>query len=465
MERSQAGSHWIYFLYLLLLIWVPLPLGSNRPWSWAVLEVWVLLLSMAWLVGYMRGRSFCGPILHGARPVLLCSIAWLAYVWFQLIPLPTGISAWLSPEATRWHHAASLSGTLSAAPLTLDRYATLDSACKSTAYVAFFILSLVLLQTRDRIRFATYALIASGVLQALYGAFASLQGSAGPAAGTFVNRNHYAAYIVMCLSVGIGVLIASLSGAKNHTWGQFFRNLFRWMITPKMGLRLLLVTMVIALVLTRSRMGNGSFCISLLITGIVSLLLSKRATQSSIVLIISLIVIDLTIVGTYFGTEYVVQRVSETTLQSGDRADVTRYAINMWKDYPLFGSGLGSFPVVFPRYSGEGTSVAYTHAHNDYIEFAAEVGFIGLSLLGTIVVLSYAAALRAQHLRRDPVMRGVSFAAMMGIMAFMIHGSVEFNFQIPANALTFMLLLAFGWISLLHVDDDTKPRDREFRDG
>ena len=181
-----------------------------------------------------------------------------------------------------------------------------------------------------------------------------------------------------------------------------------------------------------------------------------------VVLIISLIVIDLTIVGAYFGTEYVVQRVSETTLQSEDRVDVTRYAFNLWKDYPLFGSGLGSYPVVFPRYSGEGTAVAYTHAHNDYIEFAAEVGLFGLALLGAIVLLSFAAALRAQHLRRDPVLRGISFAAMMGIMAFMIHALVEFNFQIPANALTFILLLAFGWVSLLQGDADTAPRRRDF---
>ena len=122
----------------------------------------------------------------------------------------------------------------------------------------------------------------------------------------------------------------------------------------------------------------------------------------------------------------------------------------MWKDYPVFGSGLGSFPVVIPRYSGDGTAVAYTHAHNDYLEFGAEAGAIGLSLLGLMVLLSFAAALRAQYLRRDPLMRGLSFAAMMGILALMIHSAVDFNLQIPANALAFMLLLALAWISLYH---------------
>ena len=124
----------------------------------------------------------------------------------------------------------------------------------------------------------------------------------------------------------------------------------------------------------------------------------------------------------------------------------------MWKDYPAFGSGLGSFPVVFPRYSGEGTHVAYTHAHNDYLEFGAEVGAVGLALLGLMVSMSFAAALRAQYVRADPLMRGISFAAMMGILALMIHSFVDFNLQIPANAMTFMLLLAFAWISLYHAE-------------
>ena len=450
VDYQSDGSRWIYALYLILIVWVPIPLGSNRAWSAAVLEVWILLLSMAWLAGFTRGRYFCGPILRDAWPVLLCALAWLGYVWLQLLPMPIEILSWLSPEAARWHNAAALPGMLAAAPLTLDRYATLDAACKSTAYVAFFTLSLVLLQNRDRIRIATYALILSGVVQALYGAFFSLQSPWAPASGTFVNRNHYAAYLVMSLSVGIGVLIASLSGAKNHSWGQFFRNLIRWIITPKMGLRLLLVTMVIALVLSRSRMGNSAFFISLFVTGVIGLVLSRRATKSMVVLIVSLIAIDVAIVGTYFGTQQVVERIGETTLQSEDRDEVAGYALNMWKDYPVFGSGLGSFPVVFPRYSADGTAASYTHAHNDYVEFGAEAGLVGLSLLGLMVLMSFAAALRAQYLRRDPVMRGVSFAAMMGILALMIHSSVDFNLQIPANALTFMLLLAFAWISLFH---------------
>ncbi len=382
--------------------------------------------------------------------MLLCGVLWLVYVWLQLLPLPIEILKLISPQAARWHTAAAAPAAIGMVPLTLDAYATLEGACKSTAYIAFFALSLILLRDRDRIRYAAYTVIASGVLQALYGGMTSLQSLGDLATGTFVNRNHYAGYLTMCLSVGIGVLIASLSGEQHQSWGRFFHNLLQWVITPKMALRLGLVLMVVALVLTRSRMGNSSFFISMLITGAFGLLLAKRATKSMVILLISLVAIDVFIVGTYFGTQRVVERIAQTNVQTEDRDEVAGYALNMWKDYPVFGSGLGSFAVVFPRYSEDGTAVSYAHAHNDYLEFATETGVLGLSLLGLMVAMSFAAALRAQYLRRDPLMRGLSFAAMMGIIALMIHSAVDFNLQIPANALTFMLVLAFAWISLYH---------------
>jgi hypothetical protein len=45
-------------------------------------------------------------------------------------------------------------------------------------------------------------------------------------------------------------------------------------------------------------------------------------------------------------------------------------------------------------------------------------------------------------------MRGISFASIMGIVAILIHSSVDFNLQIPANAALFMVILALAWISL-----------------
>lgn len=448
--RSLAERS-IWWAYLALLVWAPLPLGSNRPWSWAILELWVFLLALAWLALYAADRVAPSMTLRRAGPMLAGFALWVAYVWLQLVPLPIGLLELISPEAARRHLAAGWPIAPESAPLALDSYGALHGALKSSAYVAFFALSLALLDRSERIAAAAYALVLSGLAQALYGGLEALGAGIGNVAhGSFVNRNHFAGYLEMCLAAGLGLLIAQLSDERARTWRQFVRNALHWILSPKMRLRLALAIMVIALVLSRSRMGNSAFFASVLIAGAIALLLSKRASRSMVIVIATLIVIDIFIVGAYFGVEQVVQRIEQTDVATEERDDVAGDMLAMWRAFPVFGSGLGSFHIVFPAYRGPGVSVLYTHAHNDYLQFAVETGLLGAGLLGLLVAASAYAAIRAQFLRHDPLMRGISFAAMMGIAALLIHSWVDFNLQIPANALTFMLMLAFAWVSLHH---------------
>jgi O-antigen ligase len=219
-----------------------------------------------------------------------------------------------------------------------------------------------------------------------------------------------------------------------------------------MVLRLALCVLVIALTTTHSRMGNGAFFASLLVAGLIGIALSRFATRNTVLLLASLVAIDLFIVGSWFGVEKLAKRIEETTVQDvQEREEPPKYALDLIKDYPVFGAGPGSFYLAFPPYRKETITAFFDHAHNDYVEFAAESGILGLAILGTFVLLSLGAALRAQWERRDPLMRGMSFACIMGVTAILIHSWVDFNLQIPANAALFMVLLALGWISL-HLD-------------
>ena len=87
----------------------------------------------------------------------------------------------------------------------------------------------------------------------------------------------------------------------------------------------------------------------------------------------------------------------------------------------------------------------YDYAHNDYLQLAAETGVIGLLCIGTLVGLCLWSGFRALCTRRDPLMRGVAFGSLMGILALLAHSTVDFNLQIPANTCTFVILLAFAW--------------------
>jgi hypothetical protein len=61
--------------------------------------------------------------------------------------------------------------------------------------------------------------------------------------------------------------------------------------------------------------------------------------------------------------------------------------------------------------------------------------------LRLIVILCFRRAIQAQVQRRTAILKGMGFAAMMGIMSIMIHSSTDFNLHIPANALVVYLVM------------------------
>ena len=423
------------------------------------MEIWIYLLATLWLLLFIFDKVRLTGSFTKATPVLVLLALWLLWVFLQTVSLPATLVEFLSPQAHAVY-ATSPDAPLSWFPLSVDVYATRQGLLKSIAYVLVFCLALLLLHSHHRLKLCAGVLVLSGVFQSAYGGLMTLSGmeygffiekttSLGYASGTFTNRNHLAGYLEMCLATGIGIMIASLD--HSHTYNSLRQAILRWLkllISRKARLRLYLVIMVIALVLTHSRMGNTAFFASLLVAGSIGLLLSRHATRGMVILIVSLILIDILIVGTWFGIEQVAERIEHTTLATEGRDEVYEYVLHQFDDYTLTGSGLGTFYAVFPNYRQNDVAGFYTHAHNDYLEFAAETGIIGIGILGLVVVTSLIMALLAQHRRRDPLMRGLSFAAIMGITSILIHSTVDFNLQIPANAFTFMLLLAFAWLAI-----------------
>lgn len=463
----------LFAAYLLLLIWLPLPLGSNRPWAAAIFVGWAGLLCLAYLAGLRRGAVQSGVTFNQARVAWWLLAGWLAWLTLQWLPMPPGLRQWLSPQGFA---IQGLAGNAGWTPLSLDPFATFRYWLNNLGYAALFALTLLLVNSKLRLVMLAYALVFSGLLQAFYGGIMTLSGMEygffvpkefyrGTATGTFVNRNHLAGYLEMTLAVGIGLLLATQYRKEQALgWRQHLRNLLNLVFSQKLPLRLALAIMVIALVLTRSRMGNTAFFASMLIAGLIVLVAYRHQTgsfatmfrrddtRSAVILIASLVVIDLFIVGAWFGVEQVAQRIADSSLShDADRIDVSRDTLALIADYPLTGTGGGSFHLAFMPYRSQAIAAYYDHAHQDYLEIMADTGLIGASLFGLFVLASLLAALKALHRRRDDLMRGMAFASIMAIVALAIHGTVDFNLQIPANAATFMVILALGWIAL-HLD-------------
>lgn len=462
MQPAAAADRAIYASFLLLLAWAPIPLGSNRPWAAALLEIGILSLAIAWLWLYASGRAHLRTSFLRAWPAMLLFALWLAWLALQIVPLPAALVQAISPTRAQ---LAAPGPAAALQTLSIDPYASAGFLLKSCAYVAAFCLTLALMRSRERLKTTAIVIVAAGTVQALLASLMHLGGwnyelfftkfsHIDSAHGTFVNRNHLAGYLEICLALGIGMMIATLKGGAAQSWKNRLRDTARWLLSTRVLLRISLIVMVIALVMTRSRMGNAAFFTSLLIAGVIGLATSRHATRSTVILLVSLIVIDVFFAGTWFGVENVIKRYEQTTIYRElqptggsveERLEPGLYAMDMLKDYPLTGSGGGTFYTVFPKYRPGAISAYFDYAHNDYVQITTDTGLIGLGLLGLVVLSTFAVALRTLYERRDPLCRGIAFGAAMGIIAIVIHSWVDFNLQIPANALTFVVMLALGW--------------------
>lgn len=438
--NTQRAERILIISVLALLIWLPLPMGSNRDWAIGLFVCLVGLLSLGWYLLQHFGllyRSHSKSAAVTRTPLmLLCLVqAWVGLQWLG--------------------------------SFTADSAATFRSLLLGVSYCLLFALIIQLFNTRKHLTLLLAVLVLSGTIQAFWGAYMTLSGTEwllfgpkinaiGSASGTFINRNHLAGYLEITMACSIGLLLALRDG-KPFNWV----NTLSLLIGPKARLRLALIIMVIALVLTRSRSGNFAFFTSLLVVGGLYVLLEKRHRLRNLLILASIILIDLLIISQYFGLEQLGQRLIHTqinldvsagvALQSTEnRSSLVHYGVAMLQEAPLIGIGAGSFEAAFQRWPGSELPEHFDHLHNDYLEFAIEYGVPVTLILAAFVVLALMQALRALRNHQSSYRSGVGFGATMGIVALLIHSATDFNLQIPANAASFVVLCAIAFLANSH---------------
>ena len=196
---------------------------------------------------------------------------------------------------------------------------------------------------------------------------------------------------------------------------------------------------------------------AMLIVGLAAIALARKTAPRTIALITSLIVIDIFVVGAGVGLEKVIQRIQDTEVMVADegrsesieaRTEAARISLPMVQDYPLVGTGGGSFYNVFMSYRTPTYGYVYIdHTHNDFVEIATDYGLVGFAILGVLAALTLATVLRVMARRKSRVAWGIAFGVAMAIVGLFIHSTVDFNLQIPANALTIVVILAMGWVT------------------
>jgi len=441
---------------------LPIPLGANRPWAWSFFQMAIFALTI-FSTYQFRHKPWLGMQAYTSMFYFWLSLIIIALL--QIIALPEFLVGFLSPKALEIQQMADAQQFY----LSLDIGQSIISFFKLLAYFCMFCCVLMLVTDENRLKLLLLTIVATGTFQALYGAFEILLGFenslifgfevSNSATGSFVYRNHYANFLMMCAAAGIGLLVTSLQKNRNTSPKDMLRSIATTMLSSKALIRISIAIMVIGLVMSRSRMGNTAFFVAMTIVGFASLYLIKNKSKGLSFLVISMFIIDLLIVSAYFGLDKIQERLVQTSLQQESRDEVLVDASRMIFDFPLTGTGGGSFYSTFPGYQSAEVHSFYDHAHNDYIQMIIEYGLPSIFIMAFMMMFTLYKAARPMYRRQNSIFKGTSFACSMVMIGMLVHMTVDFPLQAFANATYFSVFIALTMIiNSLKINRQQKER-------
>lgn len=451
--------------------WGVLALGAVYPWAYWPL-VWGALISG--LLGLHRGPGLWPTLGH---PLLLAVLAVCAAVAIQLIPLSPSILRSASPATLSFVHdyvrvpdevvAAAIDGPVAAKPATAATPLSLRPRRTAIALVFVLALGVMIAGGAAGLGVTEARRLAAGVLiLAAIVAFISIVQRATPngriywlweprfqntAWGPFVNRNHFAGWMVMAISAGLGYFVAVSSRAMRGIKG--WRSRVVWLSSSEAtsvvlgGLALAL--MGFSLVRTASRSGLICFVASMLVVSFA--LVNSRAhsgTRRRRMALVGYIVCLALATVVWTGLPLIANRFTysdtATPFSLGGRAALWSTAIEIARRFPLTGTGLNTYTHVTPFFQRT-TTPNSDEVHNDYLQLAAEGGLlVGIPVVVFVMLFVREVRLRFRTGNHNLISYWLRVGAVAGLVAIAVQESVEFSLQLPGNGVMFAMLCAIA---------------------
>jgi len=145
------------------------------------------------------------------------------------------------------------------------------------------------------------------------------------------------------------------------------------------------------------------------------------------------------------------------------RLDASQRTLKIAADFPLLGTGFGTFGQAYAMYTPGTSYKALQRAHNDYAQVASEVGAIGALTLIWGLSLLVARGVWPALRRRGSEFRWTVHGMGVGVLALLLHTTIDFNLQIYGNGLLFALLA--GLLMRDHLDHEKATRRGAVRRG
>ncbi len=443
----------IYLLTFSILIFSPVPFGSVEPWARLILQLQAFLLFVLWLLWSMYSDTNPNLSIKNYLPLLTFVLICL----FQIIPLPEFILATLSKNSFEiWEKNQTILASIGFASessmftISLYPHATWEETLLLLSYIAFGFVVSRMFTAEGQIKTLLIPVFGVSIFEAAYGIYQYLVNSSigtatGFATGTFVNHNHFAGFLEMSIPLALGYVLY-LGEWHDKKSKPFIKDLVSSDNFQKQILILFLLAMMLLVIfLSGSRMGIFSTLLSLVFFYLAYSGFRKSGVKKAWMIFFVLAVA--LIYGLWIGLYSVFERFLNVEVDAPVRTLVWKDMLSIIKDFPLFGTGLGTFSYVYPLYKKYMEApLVYTYAHNDYLQLIIETGILGFFSITTALTLFLFSRVRnlGRFSQKENNFRFfMSLGALSGIVSSLIHNLADFNLHIPSNALYFAFLIGF----------------------
>jgi O-antigen ligase len=452
-EPRPARLSAIPVLLGLLCLWATVPYGSAAMWARCAVMIGCAIICLSGLF------TACPDLPADSRPLrnraLTIALIWLG-LWavIQLLPFPVRILKLVQPAAKDTYEI--LFRNSETTTISIDPFLSMSTLAMWSAYALLAWTCARCLTGRAASR-TLYLLIVVGTIQAVYGIIAYRSQTPGDllfptnrAIGTFASPNSFGGLMAMIVSLTLGALMTTLSRLPedlNHN-ADPLRNMNHSARRRMIRLLSLAVAMVIqwvALLLSASR---GALVAGLLAVPVMIawFLVRVRGTRyARIVLALLAVAALIVLMGIGGGYGILASRLKQLATTSDalaiSRGQIWLSALRLLFAHP-FGIGAGCAPEALVRFEPPlpGTNRLY-HAHNDYLELLCELGIVGIIPLFLLLRLLVKRAARLT-IENGSASIWLRRGALLGILAALLHSSVEFNLTSrPGVAITFFVLL------------------------
>ena len=429
-----------------LLAFMPLAFGGVKDWGKEMiiaLSGLITILFLLKLIIYRNSRIFRSWAYIPAGIFILLII-------FQLMRLPTGLINIISPNTadlkTKLLGDSEFAYLLRSMTISFYPNGTKHDLRIILAIAGVFVVVFNSFRDISRIKRILKAIVLIGGLAALIALLQDIFGNGkiywlvevrkvSANSGPFVNHSHFGQFMNLSIGAALALLLTKLVedfSDRKKTIPAVFEYFSSgssktvWVVSAIISLGIATVFLCL------SRGGIASMLISAILTTVI---ISFHRSVRGHGWIMAFIGLGAFCCVLYTSFDAVYERLStfRNLTCYENRLQVIKDMTAGFRQFPVFGTGLGTHSFVYPMYDSSDISALATHAENEYAQVLEETGLAGLGALiifGIIILSAYIKNIRSKNL---PV-RTMTYGLGFGLFAILFHSISDFGQHIPANA-------------------------------